>query len=382
MKIIRIALPHGLIESKNELKRAISFASEEIYKIDIEKGYLEIQLRNQEYAEIVEDRVNKIIKQYVSNIIGLQEHIIFESIDQTKVYNHKNVLRSEYVTVHGEGLLSLKSKAIRLHKYFDSIFRKFALELGAEEIQYPTLLPLESIVKSGYLRTSPQYSMFVCHSREDIDHLTCMHQYKDEGELMEHLSSPQLVLSPAACFHCYMDLENKILNGPKVITLKQNVFRHEGRLNWNDFGRLQDYQVREIVFIGDMSYITYCREKIMRKTQNFVSNYGIVSKMCVAHDPFVVPSMQRFKKIQHEEQSKYELQIAFKENEYLSCASFNFHGRAFSESFHFQVKDVDVTVTGCVGFGLERWVLAFLSQFGCDETQWPSEIIARINDME
>ena len=36
--------------------------------------------------------------------------------------------------------------------------------------------------------------------------------------------------------------------------------------------------------------------------------------------------------------------------------------------------NIDNTVTGCIGFGLERWVIAFISQFGIDINNWPDEI--------
>ena len=32
------------------------------------------------------------------------------------------------------------------------------------------------------------------------------------------------------------------------------------------------------------------------------------------------------------------------------------------------------TVTGCIGFGIERFVLSFLSQYSEDEEKWPENI--------
>ena len=34
--------------------------------------------------------------------------------------------------------------------------------------------------------------------------------------------------------------------------------------------------------------------------------------------------------------------------------------------------------TGCVGFGLERLVLAFLAQHGLDRKQWPEAVAAEV----
>lgn len=84
--------------------------------------------------------------------------------------------------------------------------------------------------------------------------------------------------------------------------------------------------------------------------------------------------MQKFKKIQIIDSSKYELRINYSDENQLSCASFNLHGTAFSYPFVILVDGCDETVTGCVGLGIERWVLAFLCQFGIEIDGWPEQI--------
>ncbi len=59
--------------------------------------------------------------------------------------------------------------------------------------------------------------------------------------------------------------------------------------------------------------------------------------------------------------------------EEMAVASFNLHGFNFTRPFGISVNGTE-TVTGCVGFGLERMVLAFLSQFGMEESCWPEEV--------
>ena len=61
------------------------------------------------------------------------------------------------------------------------------------------------------------------------------------------------------------------------------------------------------------------------------------------------------------------------ETEKLAVASFNLHGFNFTRSFRISVNGTE-TVTGCVGFGLERMVLAFLSQYGLESSRWPEEV--------
>ena len=92
-----------------------------------------------------------------------------------------------------------------------------------------------------------------------------------------------------------------------------------------------------------------------------------------------MPKMQKFKKIQIQEKSKYELLLNYEENKRIAAASFNIHGTVFTNSFGINIKNVDNPVTGCVGFGLERWVLAFAAQYGWCDKNWPSIVQDYIN---
>lgn len=100
----------------------------------------------------------------------------------------------------------------------------------------------------------------------------------------------------------------------------------------------------------------------------------MIGKILVASDPFVMPKMQKYKKIQLMENSKYEIRLNVSEKDQISTTSFNLHGTAFSHPFNISISEVDEVVTGCVGFGLERWVIAFLSQFGVESDKWPQSI--------
>ncbi len=98
------------------------------------------------------------------------------------------------------------------------------------------------------------------------------------------------------------------------------------------------------------------------------------AKIITASDPFILPRMQKLKKMQIKESSKYELRMAYTEEEDMSVASFNIHGTAFTYPFDIKIKNLEETVTGCVGYGLERLVLAFLSQYGENVSNWPEDL--------
>jgi seryl-tRNA synthetase len=62
---------------------------------------------------------------------------------------------------------------------------------------------------------------------------------------------------------------------------------------------------------------------------------------------------------------KYELGIILPySNKELACGSFNYHGSFFTDTFNIKSKDERPINTGCIAFGLERLVYAYLCQKG------------------
>ena len=169
------------------------------------------------------------------------------------------------------------------------------MSINGQEVSYPTLLPIETLYKTGYLK--PPNIVFCCCPKENFSELEKLSSaYKDRSEIKEILTEPQFTLSPAACFHTYEHLKDTELPRPQVFTFKQSVFRNEGRLNWDDFGRLRDYHVRETVFIGSEAFVNESREKMAEATIDFIKDIGLDARLSIAYDPFVMPKMQKFKR--------------------------------------------------------------------------------------
>lgn len=95
-----------------------------------------------------------------------------------------------------------------------------------------------------------------------------------------------------------------------------------------------------------------------------------------------MPKMEKFKLIQLNERSKYELKLYYNDEKALAAASFNLHGTAFTKPFNIKIRNVNYPVTGCIGFGIERWVLGFLAQYGLCEKKWPKDVRNYISKCE
>ena len=75
---------------------------------------------------------------------------------------------------------------------------------------------------------------------------------------------------------------------------------------------------------------------------------------------------------------KYELRLRVDSaGRSIAAASFNNHEQHFGRAFSIRLASGDYAHTGCVAFGWERWVIAFVNQHGPDENRWPQIVRSR-----
>lgn len=361
-----------------EFIKTLSFISPYITKYELLNNNLIIYYKCHTKNEA--NLLNKIYDSYnrfFKNNSEIDEETICNCKQIKKFLSYDEMKNGRYLKSYNNETIGFKNEGVKLFEYFDTIFKEIAMSMGAEVEQYPVLLPIDTYKDSGYLRNSPQYGMFCCDTVEDVDYLKQLNNV--EGEINNRfLGKKNYVLSPSACFHIFEDNRNKVLTQNKAVTILQSVFRNEGRLNWNQFGRLRDYHVREIVFIGDKEYVEASRMKVIDKTIEYMKKIGFSGKIVSASDYFVIPQMQKFKLIQMKEKLKYEWRLMVNNEEDIAAASYNLHGINFTNQFNIKIEG-EKTVSGCVGFGIERIVMAFLAQFGLDMNLWPEEVMKYCN---
>jgi seryl-tRNA synthetase len=62
----------------------------------------------------------------------------------------------------------------------------------------------------------------------------------------------------------------------------------------------------------------------------------------------------------------------------LACGSINLHGNFFGRRFDIKDGAGEAVQTGCVGLGVERWLLATFTQHGFEPERWPADVRAKI----
>lgn len=357
-----------------EFQKVICFISEDIITFEINDNKIRLQLLDTCDDEKIISKLISLSKQYIKKETETEETYDYINRNNGENYYIEIINNDEVFCNWGNGLISLKGKAIFLFRLFEKEFSKLADEMGAIPKLYPVLLPVEEYIKTGYIKRSPQYAIFCSNFHENMEELDEISLAVHEDNVSNYLATPHYALSPSACFHVYMEYKGKVLETKQTVSFTQNVFRNEGRLNYGETGRLKDYHVREIVFLGDEEYVQNAREEALKKTKYLLQKFEMEAVIQKASDPFVLPKMQKYRKIQLIDSSKYEVSFCIGEGKRLAAASFNYHGVAFTHPFNIGIKGCNPPVTGCVGFGIERWVIAFLSQFGTDEKGWPEYI--------
>lgn len=259
----------------------------------------------------------------------------------------------EFSTIYKkEGYVCLYENETRLMDELDADFVHFLDGYVYSKYTIPAMLDLDVLKRCNYLESFPHHLSIVSTIKED--RLGAVSQSKDFT--LEDVSITKKVLTPAACLHIYPMLEGQEIT-QKIITTKARVYRYEGN-RYDEVGRLWDYTVREIVFVGSHEYV----RDMLAKMQEQVLAYG----QTITKNAKLIPSSDVFyenrrntvkKKLQVANDKKFELIIPI-DGKDVAVASFNFHGNHFSMPFHFDNKNT--IVTGCVGFGLERWLLAKL----------------------
>jgi len=275
--------------------------------------------------------------------------------------NHDSSLSmtgKETFFVSGRGQLTLEGDSFLLLRYFDENFRRIARKHSALEHKYPTLIPKKVLEKLEYFSSFPTLATFATHFAEGTKRL----------EKADH------VLSPAVCYHTYNLLKARDLTAnPYVVTAVGSCFRFEGKRLKNSPERLWDFTMREIVFLGSSQEVNRLRNSLMEDVSKFMNELDIESTLNEATDPFFLGTakgkflIQKFKKL------KYELCVSSTKSE-MAIASFNNHEDFFGTKMGITLPDGSAAHSGCVAFGLERWVYAFYAAHGSERRNWPAKV--------
>jgi hypothetical protein len=172
------------------------------------------------------------------------------------------------------------------------------------------------------------------------------------------------MLPPAACFHVYAQLQDGALARAHLATTCCTCHRREASHLW--LRRQRAFSMREIVCVGTAAEVRAFLDRGRERIDAFTHGLGLDIAWEAATDPFFEPHAEHRHLAQVLDPLKHELRL----HGDVALCSVNFHRNAFGEGFAIE-RDGAPAYSGCLAFGLERWLYAFIDRFGADSRDWP-----------
>lgn len=267
----------------------------------------------------------------------------------------------------------------RVLERFDALVAAIAKDDNAESCTFPPIINRELLQKVEYLDSFPNlcgaiYSFF----GNEADASRLSKRVHDDEPWSDLLGMTDVALNPAACYPLYPTITGTLPPGGRLVTMLNWVYRHEPS---PEPTRMQAFRIREFVRVGTREAVVEWRDMWLRRGIDLVRSLGLPATSEVASDPFFGRAGKMLAASQKEQQLKFEVLVPVisTENPTAVC-SFNFHQDHFGSTFDIRTESGEVANTACLGFGLERIVMALFKTHGFEPDKWPSEARARLWD--
>lgn len=257
----------------------------------------------------------------------------------------------------------------------DMVLARFAKPFGAFEEIYPNCIPVDGLGKANHFSSFPEHLHFLAHLPNDLEVLDTfaenargVTEWKDVE--LPGTTRARLVNNPSTCYHCYSARRGSSIEENTALTVVTKCHRFEAA-NHKEYGRLLEFSMREVVFLGDPDYVRACRAETLERVERLAKDWTLYGELVASNDPFFTNDYKAKSAQQHRLAMKMEYRMLIPgAAKHLAMMSSNLHGPTFSKAFGITMGGRLIN-TGCLGFGLERLALAILAQHGEDPAAWP-----------
>jgi len=267
------------------------------------------------------------------------------------------------------GQTALSGIPLMLASALDRLFQSWAAQYDAKEYQFPPFIPAHELARLDYFRSFPHLVTFpitLDPGEANLSKFAEGEPMNAAGELQLTIPSPiSNVMTPAACYHCYVRHQGETMHAPTYLTTRATCFRRESV--YAPLERQWSFSMREIVCIGTADEVKAFLKHFQQHIDEFFQQLRLPIEWKAANDPFFNPSHNPKYLAQKLDPVKTEMVF----QNHLAIGSINFHRNYFGEAFGIR-RDGKEAFTGCVAFGIERWLFACLAQFGTEYALWPA----------
>ncbi|MFZ6711216.1 amino acid--[acyl-carrier-protein] ligase [Undibacterium sp. TC9W] len=253
---------------------------------------------------------------------------------------------------------------------FDDYVSRVAANDGAVKMSFPPCLDRKVLERSEYLDSFPQLAGTIfSFTGNEAQHNELMENVH-EGRPWTHLQTMTAVcLTPAACYPVYPSFTGTIPAEGRLVDMQNWVFRNEPS---PEPTRMQSFRVREFVRVGTPDMVVAWRDIWLQRGLDILKSLGLPAHSDVASDPFFGRGGRMLAANQREQQLKFEVLVpVISEAKPTAVCSFNYHQDHFGKLFEIYQQNGELAHTACLGFGLERIVMALFKTHGMQPENWP-----------
>lgn len=273
----------------------------------------------------------------------------------------------------GLGQVTLCGPLLRLAADCDRAFCILAGAFGAEEEQHPAVISAELLHRLDYFSSFPHQATFPVALDGDEDNLAgfAADPFGETGENGEtgvriaRLAPVRAVLTPAACYHVYAAHEGEEFTSARYFTTVATCFRREAA--FEALIRQWAFRMRELVCVGTPAEVRQFLANARELADRLCRELALPIAWEPATDSFFRPLSNPKFLLQRVAPTKEEAVFGSR----VAIASVNLHHDHIGSAFGIS-RIGQAAHTGCLAFGLERWLYALSSQYGDDPAGWPS----------
>jgi len=269
------------------------------------------------------------------------------------------------------GVSGLKGPVVSLLREIEAALADLARAETSNEWVTPAGVSFETLERAQYFASFPQWLTAASHLSGDEAALQHIAASASPGAAARSSLEPaDVVLPPAVCYNTYAAHADSVIAAPVVMTAQGTCWRYEGE-RLAQLERGWAFTMREIVCLGVQSDVKEFLDRSVDRVSTLERVLGINCEMVAASDPFFASNARGRAALQRIKGLKHELVFRFPDGRPLAIASFNDHELFFGDAFKISLPDGSPAWSGCVAFGLERWIYAWLRRFGTDAAAWP-----------
>ncbi|MFN9506836.1 MAG: amino acid--[acyl-carrier-protein] ligase [Rubrivivax sp.] len=256
---------------------------------------------------------------------------------------------------------------------FNDLITQAGTEDRAETCVFPPVLNRRVLEKVNYLESFPHLCGSVHSFKGNALQALALAERARAGEDWgDMLGSTGVALTPAVCYPVYPGLAGTLPAQGRIISILGWAYRHEPS---DEPTRMQSFRVREYIHAGTAGQVSRWRDQWLARGIALLRALQLPVIEQVAADPFFGRAGRMMANHQVSQQLKFEVVVpVISMEEPTAICSFNYHQDKFGQVFGIRTADGEVAHTACLGFGMERVVMALFVHHGWKLAHWPEAV--------